>query len=243
MLSFKELIQLLLIVVVIGLPPYLIGLKMFQGLNPAILIGLSIVYWGGTIYTQQVVPFILILFILFQDGRNKRTMEDYEGLIQKERFRFKDFISISVLTILLRFPIGIINIIYVLIVEKIGINIQQQEVVDIFVNSQDNLLNTFLVLLVVMVAPLNEEFSMRHWLYGNMLSPKIGGILAAIISSSLFTLLHYTVAGIPTFFILGLFACYIYYRKGLWGAVTVHFTFNFSSMVLLMLVKHLIPIG
>ena len=54
-------------------------------------------------------------------------MEDYEGLIQKERFRFKDFISISVLTILLRFPIGIINIIYVLIVEKIGINIQQQE--------------------------------------------------------------------------------------------------------------------
>ena len=53
MLSFKELIQLLLIVVVIGLPPYLIGLKMFQGLNPAILIGLSIVYWGGTIYTSR----------------------------------------------------------------------------------------------------------------------------------------------------------------------------------------------
>ena len=99
MLSFKELIQLLLIVVVIGLPPYLIGLKMFQGLNPAILIGLSIVYWGGTIYTQQVVPFILILFILFQDRRNKGPWRIMR-LIQKERFRFKDFISISVLTIL-----------------------------------------------------------------------------------------------------------------------------------------------
>lgn len=243
MLSYKELIQLLLIVIVIGLPPYLVAVKTFKGQNPVIFAILSIIYWSGTIYTQQIIPFVLIIILLIKNIRDKRVQRDFRDTIQRERFTFKDFITISVVTILIRFPIGFINVFYVLVVDYLGFNIQQQEVVDIFVNSQSNLLNTFLILLVVIVAPLNEEFSMRHWLYGDMLSPRTGSIVAALISSSLFTLLHYNIAGIPTFFILGMYACYVYYRKGLWGAVTVHFTFNLSSVVLLMFTKHLLPLG
>jgi membrane protease YdiL (CAAX protease family) len=243
MYSIKEVLQLLLIVIVIGLPPYLIALKTFRNLKLITIIILSIIYWGGTIYTQQVIPFILILILLIVNSRNKKIMEEYEPSIVNKKFTLKDFILIAGATILIRFPIGIINIFYVLLVDLIGINVQSQEVVDIFVNSQNNMLNILIILLVVIVAPLNEEFSMRYWLFGKVLSPRAGAIIAALISSGLFTLLHYNIAGVPTFFVLGLYACYIYYRKGFWGAVTVHFIFNLSSVLLLMLTKLIIPIA
>ena len=179
---------------------------------------------------------------MYTDHRNKRRVEEYEPSVIIPKFTLKDFILLAGGTILIRFPIGIINVFYVLLVDYIGINIQSQEVVDIFVNSQNNIINILIILLVVMVAPLNEEFSMRHWIFGKVLSPRIGIIIAALISSSLFTLLHYNIAGVPTFFVLGLYACYAYYRKGLWGAVTVHFTFNLSSVLFLLMAKAFIPI-
>lgn len=241
--SIKEILQLILIVIVIGLPPYLIALKTFRNLKLIYIILLSIIYWSGTIYTQQILPFILIIIILIIDYRNNKLMEEYESIVENKTFTLRDFVIIAGITILIRFPIGIINIFYVLFVDLIGINVQSQQVVDIFVNSQNNMLNILIVLLVIIVAPINEEFSMRYWLFGKMLSPRTGTIIAALISSSLFTLLHYNIAGVPTFFILGLYACYVYQRKGLWGAVTVHFIFNLSSVLLLMLTKFLIPLA
>ena len=172
--------------------------------------------------------------------KNKKLEQIYESKIENQGFAFKDFVLIAGITILIRLPIGIINVFYVLLMDLIGINIQGQEVVDYFINSQNSILNIFIIFLVIVVAPLNEEFAIRHWLFGKVLSPRIGIKMAAVISSSLFTLLHYNIAGIPTFFLLGLYACYTYNRKGLWGAVSVHFIFNLSSMILLIGTKSLI---
>src|SRR5690554_4435620 len=244
MAVIKEMMKLALIVIVIGLPPYLVALKAFQEeLSFKIKILLSIIYWAGTFYTQQALPFILIIIILIKKYKNQKSSEEFLGEIQGEKkFSFKDFIIVAGATILIRFPIGIFNIIYIFILDLLGVKIQGQEVINIFVNSQNKLFSILLMLLVVVVAPLNEEFSMRHWLFGKILSPKIGIILGAIISSSLFTLLHYNVAGIPTFFIFGLFACYIYQKKGLWRAVTLHFIFTLSSIIFFFVAHSLIPL-
>ncbi len=244
MAVIREMMKLALIVIVIGLPPYLVALKVFEeDLSFNIKILLSIIYWAGAIYTQQVLPFILIIIILNKKYRSKDLSHEYSENESRSQFSFKDFLITSATTILIRFPIGIINIIYVFFLDSLGVKIQGQEVINIFVNSQNKLISLILMLLVVIVAPLNEEFSMRYWLFGKVLSPKVGIITGAIISSSLFTLLHYNIAGIPTFFILGLFACYIYYKKGLWGAVTVHFIFNLSSVIFLLMAKTLIPLA
>lgn len=234
-MSLIEWIQLLLIVIVIGLPPYLTALKTFGKLHPVVLIVVSIIYWVGTFYTQQLIPFLLILILLikkYRDGKRYGQINFYRA---KKPFRMKDFFPIILFTLLLRYPIGILNTFYVYILDILGINIQQQEVVDIFINSKDTLLNVLLFLLVVIVAPINEEFSLRHWFFGKLLSPRIGAILSAILSSILFTFLHYNITGVPTFFLLGLYACYVYTQRGFWGAVTVHFTFNLSSVLLLRL--------
>lgn len=236
----KEIVQLLLIVIVIGLPPYLIGLKTFKDLKTMYRILLSIIYWGGTIYTQQVFPFILIVILLIIHYKNKKQVGIQEESVGKESFTFKDFIIVAGATIVMRFPIAIINSLYVLLIDSIGISIEGQPVIDYFVHSQNNILNILIVFLVVIVAPLNEEFSMRHWLFGKTLSPLWGKKIAAVISSGIFTLLHYNIAGAPTFFLLGLYACYVYDKKGLWGAVSVHFVFNLSSMLLLLGVKSLL---
>lgn len=240
MMPIPELLKLLLIVVVIGLPPYLIALKIFKRLNPIILSLLSLVYWIGTFYTQQVAPFLLIVIILVEEYiLSKKDTNIFAHKGYDEKFHLKDFFLILFFTLVIRFPLGVINYFFIIILDLLGIGIQQQEMVDIFVNSQEPLLNIFLLTLIVLMAPINEEFSMRYWLFDKVLSPKVGIILAAILSSTLFTILHYNIVGIPTFFGLGLFACYVYYKKGFWGAVTVHFTFNLSSAVMLMAVKNL----
>lgn len=241
-MSEIELIQLLLIVIVIGLPPYLSAIGMFKKLPPFVFAIASLVYWGGTLYTQQIVPFLLIIILLIKSHRDRKQQGEIQLYTSHQPFRVRDFFSTIVFTILIRYPIAIINVFYVYFINRLGIEMQQQEIIDVFVNSQNSVLNILLICLVVIVAPINEEFSMRHWFFGRVLSPTIGPIFAAIISSALFTLLHYNITGVPTFFLLGLYACYIYHRKGLWGAVTVHFTFNLTSILAVIWMKYFLPI-
>ncbi|MCR1898720.1 CPBP family intramembrane metalloprotease [Irregularibacter muris] len=244
MVQGTELLKLLLIVIVIGLPPFLVALKTFREVNPIILGIMSIIYWAGTLYTQQVVPFILIMILIIKEYKNRKgDSGEFTRGQENKPYGIKDFFKIALFTLLLRFPLGIVNFVFMIILQNFGVNIQQQEVVDIFVSSNELLLNIFLFVLIVFMAPINEEFSMRHWLFHKVLTPKTGKIIAAILSSALFTLLHYNVVGIPTFFGLGLFACYIYHKRGFWGAITVHFIFNLSTVFLLMLTKFLIPLA
>lgn len=241
-MSAIELIQLLLIVMVIGFPPYLSAIGMFKKMPLFVFIIVSIIYWAGTLYTQQLVPFLLIIILLIKKYRDKKHRREIQLYTPHPTFGVKDFFSTVLLTILIRYPIGIVNTFYIYFIERLGMDIQQQEIVDVFVNSQNGVLNVLLICLVVIVAPINEEFSIRHWFFDRVLSPRIGVIFAAIISSMLFTLLHYNITGVPTFFLLGLYACYIYHRKGLWGAVTVHFTFNLTSILAVIWTKYFLSI-
>ncbi|SJZ91486.1 CPBP family intramembrane glutamic endopeptidase [Garciella nitratireducens] len=234
-MSWIEWVQLLLIIIVIGFPPYLAALEIFRKLHPIIFILVSIIYWVGTAYTQQIVPFLLIVILLIKKQREQKKYGQINFYREKKIFHIKDFFSIILFTILLRYPIGILNAFYVYLLDILGISVQQQEIIDIFINSKNILLNVLLFLLVVIVAPINEEFSLRHYFFGKTLSKRVGPVFAALLSSVLFTLLHYNIAGIPTFFLLGLYACYVYTQKGFWGAVTVHFAFNLSSILFLFL--------
>jgi membrane protease YdiL (CAAX protease family) len=90
--------------------------------------------------------------------------------------------------------------------------------------------------MTVITAPVLEEFIFRHIIYRGF-SGKTGKIAAALISTILFTLLHYNLTGAVSFFAVGAYNCYLYEKYGYRAAVINHFVFNFSSTVLIIGLK------
>jgi membrane protease YdiL (CAAX protease family) len=117
------------------------------------------------------------------------------------------------------------------------IELESQEIMDMFLKGSW-LAIIALTVLTVVIAPVLEEFIFRHILYGGI-SKKIGKIAAAIISSLLFTLLHYNLAGVVAFFAVGIYNCYLYEKYGYRAAVINHSIFNLSSTAIIILIKAL----
>lgn len=82
--------------------------------------------------------------------------------------------------------------------------------------------------LAVILAPLCEEIVFRGFLFGG-LKRKMSGLVAALVSSSLFALLHgYSAVGILLVFVYGLVFCWLYARSGsLWPGILAHGLLNF----------------
>lgn len=96
----------------------------------------------------------------------------------------------------------------------------------------------WLVLVVVgFGAPLMEEFLFRGFLQSALARSRLGFVGASIVSTVLWTLLHYgyTVAGLVEVFLVGLYFCWLLWRSGsLWLPLICHALYN-SSLVLILL--------
>lgn len=232
LLLFEEFILIftfLLINIPVFLSLYRYALK---GLNPFARLAAGIFYWILAFLTNELAPFIGVLILIFTVHR-KEPDEIQIREIDIWSIGFRDIAYVSFSAVAFKLVISQVNIIYVNLLERyFGLQATPQEIVEEFATGE-SFYKILLFALVVIMAPLVEEYVFRYFLYDRLLLPRMPAIIAAIISSALFTLLHLNVSGIPTFFGLGLYCTFMYEKKGFYGAVITHIVSNLITMVLL----------
>lgn len=206
---------------------------LIKGLNPFAKIMVSIVYWVLAFLTNELIPFIGVLTLLIKVHR-KGEEELQTRDIDIWSISVTDAALVAAAALVFKILISQLNRLYVNLIDLyLGMNAKPQEIVEEFaVGDMDY--KVLLFALVVILAPVVEEYVFRYYLYDRLLLPRMPAAVAAILSSALFTLLHYNVSGIPTFFGLGLFCVYAYEKKGFYGAVITHVVSNLVTAVLLM---------
>ncbi len=95
----------------------------------------------------------------------------------------------------------------------------------------------FMVPVVVIFAPVLEEFVFRWIFLEKIFKSRLGVLGAALLSSLMFSLVHFN---INVFFIIlwiGIYNCYLIHKKGYWYAVINHAVFNSVTMISLIYSK------
>lgn len=212
---------------------YSLYMYIFRRYNIFARLSVFIAYWTAAFYTYELVPFIGVLVLLFL----VHSREENEFMIRDINiwhFSFRDFFLTVIGTAVFKVAINQLNILYVNIVSAYSkLQLEPQEIVQEFA-TDDLYYKLMLFFMVVVLAPFVEEYAFRYFLYDRLLLPRMPVFAAAAISSALFTLLHFNMSGVPTFFGLGLFCTYMYERKGYYGAVVAHIVSNLATAALLM---------
>lgn len=233
-MAFLESFILVFTFLLLNLPIFISLYKyVFRGLNIFVRLAVGIVYWTSAIFTHEFVPFLgVAVLILSVHNKEEADYEIRETDIWHLELHQVVFAAAGAL--LFKVAISLVNKLYVDLLSRYSqLDIEPQEIVKEFA-SEELLYKLMLFLMVVIFAPFVEEYIFRYFIYDKLLIPRMPVLAAAVISSALFTLLHLNISGIPTFFGLGLYCCYVYERKGYYGAVTAHVVSNLVTAALLM---------
>lgn len=232
MLIYESLI-LLLTFLLLNIPIFIsIYRYVFKDLNLFAKLAIGAVYWSCAFLTQELVPFIGVLILLFR-VHGKEDCETQIRDINIWSIGFRDIVIVTFAAVVFKVAISQINMLYVNILNLyFRVEVKPQEIVEEFA-AGEIYYKMLLFVLVVILAPFVEEYIFRYYVYDRLLLPRMPAFIAAIISSVLFTLLHLNVAGIPTFFGLGLYCTFVYEKKGFYGAVITHVVSNLVTTAFL----------
>jgi len=142
------------------------------------------------------------------------------------------FWSIAILGIVLWFLGMGLNLIFQLILNIFwGLSPQPQQIVVHFMETLGSLDVLFYGVLVVVLGPLAEEVFFRGLLYP-YLRAKMGIILAVVVSSLLFSLVHWEFWSLFPTFIAGIGFAFIFEKaRTLWAPVLAHVIWNFMGII------------
>ena len=230
--GLTDIMQMLMIVFFLTIPPWLSLMKYFKGkVNNIVLAFMFVLYLALTLLTQNIFPFLAVLLVIVFIYKGDSDSE--------ERFYLRPIgnkkLEVVILSFGFKFFISILNIWFAFFVLGFGVNLEPQKISQVFMNSSWTKI-IFLSFLTVVTAPVLEEFVFRHTFY-RQLSKRTGKIAACLISSALFALLHFNFLGTISFFGVGIFNCILYDKYGYKAAVLNHFIFNSISTVLMIVYK------
>ncbi len=251
-------IKNLLVFLFIYIPPLVIFIKFFREKNKSkiLLILISLVYIILSVFTNNLLPFILVVFDIkyLKDANKISDFSRCDNSVDSEKESFAKTISKKLSNDFVRFGFNIrkFNIlsgiklilfsycmtIIILMVEtvvfsKFKVQVKEQEVVTWMSNMP---LNRFIILIPILIifAPVLEEFVFRWLIFEKIFKPRIGIYLAAISSSMIFAFIHFNLKAFPVLIWIGLYNCYLIEKKGYWYSVFNHFIFNFVTTIVLL---------
>ncbi|MCH4200809.1 CPBP family intramembrane glutamic endopeptidase [Clostridium tyrobutyricum] len=193
-----------------------------------VLFIINILFIGLSMYTQNIVPFI---FVIINIVYMRFTDDFYKFDIKK--FNIIDALRLAAISYLV---VIIILLLQNAIENSLKIKLDQQEIVTNMTNMSLNKL-VFMVPVVVIFAPVLEEFVFRWIFFEKIFKSRLGVLGAALLSSLMFSLVHFN---INVFFIIlwiGIYNCYLIHKKGYWYAVINHAVFNSVTMISLIYSK------
>lgn len=258
-----DIVKDFLVFLFVYLPPFIIFVKFSRERKRSnlLLVIIGIMYILVSFSTQNLLPFIFVLLNIkylkaaegvYYSPVSNEYMSPYElnvnskptissrilGDYNRFKFNIKSFnLLLAVKYTLWSYLITIlISIISAGIFSRINVEEKQQEIVTLMSNMP---LEKFLIMIpiVIIFAPILEEFVFRWLLFEKVFRPRIGIYLAAILSSIIFAFIHFNLRALPILIWIGLYNCYLINKKGYWYSVFNHFTFNFVTTMVLLLEK------
>lgn len=223
---------------IVNIPIYLQLYRVFLKYKKTFaIILLTAIYWFGAIFTENLIPFIAVILLLYRYHLPSHDGDSYMRDIDIWRFDKHSILNVTVATLVAKVLLTMVNGIYVYILSLLlKTEIEPQEVVKDFYES-GFWFRFVLFFVIVFFAPFVEEYVFRYFLYDKFFLPRMPRGFAACLSAVIFTIAHYNLSGIPSFFGLALFCTYMYEKKGYFAAVTAHMAFNLSTVVLLMFIE------
>ncbi|WP_346917124.1 CPBP family intramembrane glutamic endopeptidase [Clostridium sp.] len=187
---------------------------------------------------NNILPFILIIFILINWSNSKYKNDDYI----KYKFSLTEFrLSKGMKYVGMTYGFTIIcALVWYMILLILNISIQQQEVITMLSNYD---LVSFIITIpfTVIFAPVVEEFVFRYLFYGKFLRKRLNGkfgfILSASIVSILFASVHFSISIFASLFVISFLNCYLIEKEGFWYSVFTHLFVNSVSTIALLLSK------
>jgi uncharacterized protein len=231
-LELLELLKTLSIIALLALPPWIVLNRYIKHfINKTVRIIIFVLYIAATIFTQTLMPFIVVVFSLYfmRRARNEEEINYYLRPMGERK------LVLVISALVFKVIMWIINLWFAYFLISKGIKLEGQEISNMLINA-GWLKVILLSIMTVVFAPILEEFIFRHILYRNA-AKKIGKVLSCILTSFLFMLLHYNLAGAISFFGVGVFNCYLYEKHGYRAAVLNHFIFNLISVLIIILIK------
>ncbi|MEG1256947.1 CPBP family intramembrane glutamic endopeptidase [Clostridium sp.] len=223
----------LFIIIMLYILPLIIYLKSVtfnknSGLIKSIVtIGYIGIYFLLPEMFTNILPFILILFILI----HWKNSEEYRKEYEKYRFSLGEFklrkaikyVAITYGLILIAATISY----YVLLF--FNIPMEQQDVVTMLDN-YDLISFSITVPFTVIFAPVVEEFTFRYILFSKLfrdnLNRRVSFLTTAFIVSTLFAGAHFSITAFAMLFTISFYNCYLIEKKGFWYAVFTHVVIN-----------------
>lgn len=238
-------LQNFMIFIFLYIPPlvFFIWCSIKRRINKLLIFVITAFYLVLSLYTQNLLPFILVLINIryirltdagmLTDGyRNyANSGEDYIRYnFDIKSFKLLKGIKYAAATY------GIIitaNIVITIILLAFKLELKEQEIVRELLKGS---LNQLLYMLPIMVifAPIVEEFTFRWLLFEKVFKQRLGIYISAILSSIMFSLVHFNLRSFPILMLIGFINCYFIHKKGYWYAVFNHLVFN-SVTALIML--------
>lgn len=246
--DYLKILSNIVVLLFVALPPFLFFLNLINSKIKNLYIKgiICIIYWTGTILLNNIVPAIVVLIIIYcskkDSYRNKLSEKKFfkifnlDYIDEKFQFSITNFITICFMGIIVKYFVSLINFVIILLLNRCNIILKEQQIVNIFLSS--DFLNMILyIIMIVFFAPIVEEFVFRFFLYNRVLKKRFTIYISAIISSLIFSVIHYNLQGATAFFLIGIVNCYLYEKNGYWAAVANHFIFNLISVIALLFIK------
>lgn len=224
-----ELAKQILVFLILIVPPLLVYIKFWRERNRSkvLIVMISIIYIAAAVYTENLMPFIIVLLnIAYMKGK-----EEYRGYgFSLKGFSILEGIGCAVFSYLITIMVALAAM-YVM--SYFGVKQEEQEVVKWLT---DLPLNWFWIAVpvIVLFAPVVEEFVFRWFFFERLLKNKIGIIPGALLSSLVFALVHFNAAAFAMILWIGIYNCYLINKKGYWYAVFNHMFFNSITVVVLL---------
>lgn len=230
----EEFLKSIVVYIFIYLPPLIIFWKVWtrRRKNKFILLLISIIYVVGSLFTQNLLPFIFVIInIIYMKREDNFSYIEY-------KFNFRDFNFFKALMIsLFSYAVTIIVAIIALnLFSSYEVPIKDQEIVEIM--SKLSLKKFIFMMPITMVfAPIIEEYIFRWLIFEKILKRYMGIFISTLLSSIIFALIHFNIKSFPAILWMGIFNCFLIHKKGYWYAVFNHSFFNSVSTIAILIQK------
>ncbi|MFL0194525.1 CPBP family intramembrane glutamic endopeptidase [Clostridium sp. WILCCON 0269] len=222
-----EIIKNILVFMIVYIPPFLVFAKFWRERKRSdiLLVLIGTLYIVSSVFIENFIPFVFVLI-------NIRYIK-YTSEFSIKNFKFIKALNLTVIFYIVNIGISTIQAI---ILTNFKVELKHQEIVTNMVNMP---LEKFLIMIpvVIIFAPILEEFVFRWLLFEKIFSKAMGVYLAAFLSSIIFAMIHFSLNAFAVILWVGLYNCYLMNKKGYWYAVFNHFVFNSITVVALLIGK------
>ncbi|MFH1715598.1 MAG: CPBP family intramembrane glutamic endopeptidase [Elusimicrobiota bacterium] len=196
-------------------------------------------FMGINIYLSMMIMNILpCMFLILYMKRKYNQGVHFMGVHKKDVMKNLGFGIISYIT---AYPLLFIALVITfIVVQYVGAYIPPHPIVPMMIEDESKVNILSLIIFSCIVGPVTEEIFFRGMIYP-FLRKRSGIVLAAILSSLCFALMHFNIIIAPIIFITGLLFVYLYEKSGsLAPGIFIHILHNTVMVSWVLVIKAIV---